>query len=409
MMNSPLVPLHRAAGLVVRLSLTLSMALSAALIAACGGGGDAPAAAAASQATAYAAGPISGFGSVIVNGVRFSDDSASVSDDDDNSRNRSELKLGMMVEVDGRGLDRAAGSAHALRIRFGSEIVGPINSIDSAVNSLVVLGQTVQIKPTTVFDDSITGGLAGLAAGDVIEVHAQFNATSGHYVATRVEDKPGALVFKLRGLVSNLDGAAKTFTIGSEVINFAGIAAANLPSNFANGQRVRVRLQTTKNAAGQWVATHVRTGVRRVDDHDDAHVRGIVTAFTSTTDFEVNGLRVNATGANFDDGTAGVVLGAQVEVEGKVVDGVLVATKVELDGRDGDDERHRPELHGLVSELNTTAKTFKLRGITVGYGGSVIFKDGTVADLADNKKVEVKGVLSADHTRLEARVIEFED
>ena len=158
MMNPPLVPLRRAASL----ALTLSLALSAALIAACGGGGDTPAVAGASQATAYAAGPISGFGSVIVNGVRFSDDSASVSDDDDNSRGRSELKLGMMVEVDGQGLDHAAGSARALRIRFGSEIVGPINRIDSAGNSLVVLGQTVEIKPTTVFDDSITGGLAGL-------------------------------------------------------------------------------------------------------------------------------------------------------------------------------------------------------------------------------------------------------
>ena len=404
MMNPPLVPLRRAASL----ALTLSLALSAALIAACGGGGDTPAVAGASQATAYAAGPISGFGSVIVNGVRFSDDSASVSDDDDNSRGRSELKLGMMVEVDGQGLDHAAGSARALRIRFGSEIVGPINRIDSAGNSLVVLGQTVEIKPTTVFDDSITGGLAGLAVGDVIEVHAQFNASSGHYVATRVEDKPGALAFKLRGLVSNLNTTDKTFTIGSEVINFAGVAAANLPANFANGQRVRVRLQTTKNAAGQWVATHVRTGVRKVDDHDEAHVRGIITAFTSATEFEVNGLKVNATGANFADGAAGVVLGAQVEVEGKVVDGVLVATKVELDGRDSDSDRNRPELHGLISELNTADKTFKLRGITVAYGGIVVFKDGTLADLANNKQVEVKGVLSADHTRLEATVIEFE-
>lgn len=399
--------LRRAAGLLVTVSITLS----ATLIAACGGGGGGLTA---DSATAYAAGPITGFGSIIVNGIRFDDSSASVLDDDDNSHDRSELRLGMMVEVSGQGMDRAAGSAHALRIRFGSEIVGPIDSINADAGTLVVLGQTVEITPTTVFDDSIAGGLAGLAERDVIEVHAQFNAGTGHYIAKRVEAKPGATAFKLRGLVSNLDNTAKTFTIGSEVINYAGIAAADLPANLANDQRVRVRLQTTKNASNQWVAIQVRSGERRVDDHDDAEVRGTINAFTSVTEFEVNGLKVNAAGATFDDGTAGVALGAQVEVEGRVVDGVLVARKVELEGHDDGDDGDRShnhngfELHGLVSELNATAKTFRLRGVTVSYAGPVLFKDGSEADLANDRQVEVKGVLSTDGTQVVATEIDFE-
>ena len=140
--------LRRAAGLLVTVSITLS----ATLIAACGGGGGGLTA---DSATAYAAGPITGFGSIIVNGIRFDDSRASVLDDDDNSHDRSELRLGMMVEVSGQGMDRAAGSAHALRIRFGIEIVGPIDSINADAGTLVVLGQTVEITPTTVFDDSI--------------------------------------------------------------------------------------------------------------------------------------------------------------------------------------------------------------------------------------------------------------
>ena len=121
----------------------------------------------------------------------------------------------MMVEVSGQGMDRAAGSAHALRIRFGSEIVGPIDSINANAGTLVVLGQTVEITPTTVFDDSIAGGLAGLAERDVIEVHAQFNAGTGHYIATRIEAKPGATAVQAaRAGHRNLDSTAKTFTIG---------------------------------------------------------------------------------------------------------------------------------------------------------------------------------------------------
>ncbi len=61
---------------------------------------------------------------MIVNGVRYDDSSATVLDDDDGGRSRDALKLGMMVEIDGAQMDRAAAQGKALRIRFGSEIVG---------------------------------------------------------------------------------------------------------------------------------------------------------------------------------------------------------------------------------------------------------------------------------------------
>ena len=70
-------------------------------------------------------------------------------------------------------------------------------------------------------------------------------------------------------------------------------------------------------------------------------------------------------------------------------------------------EQRQLELRGEMSGLNTTAKTFALRGVTVWYGGTVQYQAGTEATLANGKRVEVKGVLSSDRTRLEARRIEF--
>jgi Domain of unknown function (DUF5666) len=389
-----------------RQAAALLVALSAAALTACGGGGDAAGGPAPTEtATAYAAGPISGFGSVIVNGIRYDDSTASVTDDDDSGRSRDQLKLGMMVEIDGNGIDRGRAVGRALRIRFGSEIVGPVSSVGA--NSLVVLGQTVVVSATTVFDDDLPGGLAALTAGSVIEVHARFDAATGAYTATRIEPRTGALTYKLRGVIANLDTAAKTFTLGGEVINYAGVAAADRPAALTNGMIVRVRLQTTQ-VAGQWVAVTLRHGVRKVEDREEAHLRGTVTAFTSATDFEVNGLKVNAASAAFPDGSAGIALGAEVEVEGKVVDGVLVASKVELEDHHVG-ERHRFELHGQISALDKTAKAFVLRGVKVSYAGTVQYKDGSEASLADGVKVEVKGVPSADGTGLVASTIEFED
>jgi Domain of unknown function (DUF5666) len=385
------------------------MACTATFLVGCGGGGDSAdsPALASESATSYASGPISGFGSVIVNGVRYDDSSATVLDDDDGGRSRDELKLGMMVEVDGAQMNRAAAQGRALRIRFGSEIVGPVGSVDASTGTLVVLGQTVRITSTTVFDDSLVGGLAALTAGTVVEVHALFDAASGSYIATRIEDEDNTSFYKLRGLIANLDTAAKTFTIGSEVINYAGLTVADLPGVLADGQRVRVRLQTAQ-VAGQWVAVALRPGVRKIEDREEAHLRGAITALTSTAAFEVNGLPVDAASANFPDGSAGVVLGAQVEVEGKVVNGVLVATKVELDARHAG-ERHGFELHGAISALDAATRSFTLRSVRISYGVGTVFRDGSAADLADGRQVEVKGTPSSDRTTLQASRIDFED
>ena len=392
-----------------RLALASATAIGAtALLVACGGGGDATPAAGATPpvASSYTQGAITGFGSVFVAGVRFDDSAATFDDDEGNSRSRSELKLGMMVEVDAGAVDRSAASALALRIRLGNEIVGPVGTKDVAASTVQVLGQTVLVTTSTVFDETLAGGLSALTTGTVVEVYGILDPTTGRVVATRIEAEAGATAYKLRGQISNLNTTLKTFTINGQLISYASLPGVGVPPGLTNGQIVRVRLQTTQ-VAGAWVATALRGGLRVPDvARRDAHVEGVISTFTSTGNFEVNGLKVDASGATFPDGTAGIVLGARVEVEGVVTAGVLVASKVEIAERRTPAERPL-ELRGELGNINTTDKTFALRGVTVWYGGAVEYRDGTEVTLANGKRVEVKGVLSTDRTRLEARRIEF--
>ena len=383
---------------------TVAVAAMASLVVACGGGGDGGSVGITPTATgtAYATGPVSGFGSIIVNGVRFDDSSAIVEDDDGNRSSRASVKLGSMVEIESGKVDDTLGSATAMHIRFGSEIVGPVASVDASTSSFVTLGQTVEVRPETVFDDSLTGGLTGLA-GHVVEVHALFDAASGHYIATRVEDASNAAFFKLRGLVSKLDPGQKTFQIGEAQISYANVASADLPANFADGQRVRVRLQKTTQTAGQWVAVTIRTGIRKVEDHDDARLQGIVTTVTSPTLFAVNGIPVDATNARIDNGV--VTVGARVEVRGAAKDGTVVASSVKVLHAD-DDEVRGVELHGAISDL--TGSTFVLRGVTVNFSGAVMPMHGGKSQLINGAMVEVKGVMSADRSTLTAHMIKFD-
>lgn len=379
---------------------------AAAVAVGCGGGGGATA----SDAGAFTMGTITGFGSIIVDGVRFDDSRAQVVDDDDTPHDRGELKLGMTVEVlSDRVQSGSSGrNAAARHIRFGAEIVGPVEAVDATAQQLTVLGQVVEVNDTTVFDDSLAGGLAVLAKGDIVEVHAQFDTANGHYVAKRIEKKPQVDFFRLRGPVSQLDGSAKTFHINGATISYAAVAAADLPANFANGLTVRVRLQTTA-VSGVWQAVSIRSGVRKVEDHDEAEVRGIVTAFADITSFSVNGLPVTTSaGTAFPDGTAGIALGAAVEVEGAIANGVLVASKVQLEDRHANDDDHQNELHGPIGSLDAQAQTFVVRGVKLHYGAATTFSRGGAADLANGKAVEVKGRLGADGVTLEARQIKFE-
>ncbi len=405
-MKNPLQPLvlSRRRALAAPAAALMAGVLGPALLSACGGGGGGgDAAAGGSNAQSYTSGPINGLGSIIVGGVRFDDSSARVEDDDDgNSRDRSVLRLGMVVEVSSSSIDDSSGRAVAGLIRFGSELKGPVASIDSAAQTIRVLDQTVEVRAETVFDAALVGGFAALAVNQILEIHALFDSTRGHYLATRIELEDNANEYRLRGLVSQLDAGAQTFHIGDAVIDYATADMRDAPA-LADGQRVRVRLQTAQ-VGGKWVATRVRRGVRNIDGVPDARLRGFVNAFTSATQFQVNGIAIDAGGARVE-GT--VRDGALVEVRGNVANGTLIASRVKVIDRLGD-EIKRFELHGTVSALDTAAQTFMLREVKVNYSRVAEWKDGGPADLANGKAVEVKGLWAEDRSVMFAAVIEFE-
>jgi len=393
--------------------LLFQLAAAAALLAGCGGGGDAGTApfatgTSSTGTSSFAAGAISGFGSVIVNGVRFDDSSARVSDDDGRTADSSVLKLGMRVEIQGGAVsdDGTGPRAAAKEIRFGSELVGPVAAVDATAKSLVVLRQTVLVVDTTVIDSRLVGGFAAITVGSVIEVHGTRDATTGAITATRIEPTAAAAGFKLRGIVANLDTTAKTFTIGAALVSYAGVSA--LPANLANGLVVRVKVQAAP-VAGALVATRIDAAAPRVDDANEAEIEGSITAFTSSASFSVNGIPVDASNATFPQGTTGLVLGAQVEVHGTSSNGVVTASSVQVEDRA---QRHAEafELHGAITAIDSVAKTFVLRGVTVSYGGAAVdFRNGTEAQLAVGVRLEVRGALSADGTMLQAMRISFGD
>jgi len=413
----------------------LAVAAAAGLpgLAGCGGGAGGSTASASgdtgggtASASSYASGAITGFGSIIVSGVRFDETKAQVLDGDGHTRSATALKLGVVVEVEGGAVTASSTSttsttassrATATRIHCGSALLGPLEAIDATNSVLTVLGQAVSVSTDTVLDDTLSSDLSTWTLGQVLEVHALYDSATATYAATRIEDGGAPSAYHVRGPVSGLDTTAQTFFIGDAAIRYASATAVT--SALADALMVRALLQTTA-VDGVWIATQVSTGQRTLEDRSEARVHGLITDWTSVSAFSVNGLVVDASAASFPDGTSGIVLGASVEVQGAIVSAVLVATQVSLEsstddsgssGGSGKRGRRSFELHGSLSALDTTAQTFSLRGLTVSYASSsLVWLDSLSAStLADGLALEVRGVLSADKTQLSATRIGLDD
>jgi Domain of unknown function (DUF5666) len=373
----------------------------AALLAACGGGG-----VGSGGTGGFASGPITGFGSVIVNEVRFDDSSAIVEDADGNRRSRDDLRLGMTVEVDSGAITTGLGgqAAIASRIRYDSELRGPVGLIDVAGSSFNVLGQRVVVDATTVFAEAL-GGLALLNTGTLVEVYAVYDPAANRYRAKRVDTAPANASLQLRGLVNQLDATAKTLRVGLITYDYA--TATNVPADLAVGQFVRLRVLATPSN-GRFTVLSFGTALRGLPDADGASLKGLITNFGSATSFSVNGRPVDATSASFPDGRTGLALGVRVEVKGNLRGGTLRATEVKIRTDEQEDESEF-ELRGPIESVNTAGQTFGLRGLTVSTARSDLrYENGTAANLVVGRRVEVEGRLSADRLRIEASRIKFE-
>lgn len=371
------------------------------LISACGGGGDVVGGVGTGGTGAFSSGAIRGLGSIVVNGVRYDDSTANVTDDNGDSGNSSSLKLGVVVEVQGDDIVTPATglpTSNARSVVFRSEIKGPVTAVDTATGTLTVLGQSVVISASTVFDLNLSNGLASVAVGQLVEVYGFVDA-NGVYQATRIEAEDSASAYKVRGKLSALNTTAKTFQIGAAVIDYSAI---NFNFTLVNGQTIRVEVAPTPNGLGQWVATRLNSATALGNAASSAatvELEGVVTSVAGARSFVVDGITVDASGVN--NFPAGIAVGSRVEVKGKLQAGVLVATRVERE----DDDREF-EIKGNIALLDTTAKTFEIRGVLIDYR-TARFDGGSDANLSVDVRVEVKGSLNTTGTVLTATEVEF--
>lgn len=339
-------------------------------------------------------GTITGFGSVIIDGVKYDDTQISVSTDTNpaapTAAALSDLKLGMRVEGKLKNGVMTDLVMHA-------SLVGPVAALDATATSFTLYGQTVKVNTIGATPTAFEGvqDFAGLIAGDWVEVHGTVDANKA-IVATRIERKPqgdSAKGLRVGGVISALDTTAKTFKFNDQTIDYSAATfkpAGAAPVNGATASVYSDQLPTAGVLKAKAIA------LSKPEEGKELRVGGRISAYTSLADFTVSGVRVNASTATLEGGVAadvmaGASVGALVAVEGVVTGEVLKATKLRIMKTPAD---VKASLAGQVTDW-LSATSFKVRGTTVD-ASAATFTNGTSADLGSGAWLLVSGTVQGD-------------
>lgn len=381
------------------ISVRFMLCASAALVmTACGGGGASPgedAPPVTQQPAGVAAtylGPISGFGSVIVNGMRFDTVGATMADDEGQPVRLQDLSLGMTVSVAGTADDATArGAAQSLALLRGT--TGSITALDAVNQTLTVLGMTVKVAPTTMYKD--VADFSSLTLGNVVEVYGVVQSDNT-VLATLIDKENSAATHRLVGHLSGLNKAAKTFQIGTLQVSYG---SASLTGVLVEGALVSVKAARAP-AGGMLTASEVRVGGSKgysttVAGGSYLKIKGVAETAPVNGVLTVSGTRVNVAQAVYKN-AGSIRAGDFLEIKGTWDGSVLLASKVELetDDRDNDGHKDSNELYGAVSAI-TAEGYVVMNGVTVDVS-TAYFDKGTRAQLAVGVALEVKGVVQGN-------------
>jgi len=254
-----------------------------------------------------------------------------------------------------------------------------------SVGSFKVAGRAVNAGSAK-FEGGVAADLAngrrveveGVLAGDILM------ATGVTFIpADSTPASPASLVGAITDFVSPAAFKVAGQSVDASRAAFADGGAANL----ANGRRVSVSGTVT---GGVLVATNVT--FQSNPPATTLEVQGAITDFASATSFRVSGQAVDASKATIANGTlADLVNGRRVTADGPLVGGVLKATKVEIMDAP---EVAAASVEGAITDFVSVAN-FKVAARRID-ASRASFENGTAANLANGRTVEVEGKLSGE-------------
>ncbi len=358
-----------------------------------------------------ASGPVTKFGSVFVSGTEYDNTNTLYCIDHDPCSRENRLKIGMVVVVNGtRTVEYTANQTltHlADKITYEETVEGEVQSVGTDGLSLVVLGQVVSVNQKTEIDPSLQGASLhalnpATVSGTLVEISG-FVTGDGTILATLIQPHTGTPQFEIEGVIKNHDLTAKTFAIGSLVVDYStpttDISLMPSPTS-QNWDGLVVFVLGDRWSQGgpgpygaRMSATSVKLKALGVTDIQDTDIEDFVTRVDGPGDFFLNNVHVRTNfDTTFEGGTlSDIVIGSHLEIYGPLIGGIVTATKVEFEGE--------TELEANVATINSSDNTLTLTGLA----GLVIQFDSKTALHGQGNPRLLTDLRSGDHLQIHGR------
>jgi len=359
-------------------------------LSACGGGSGGGSAS--GTAGTASVGTITGFGSVFVNGVEFQTNSANITIDGVPAT-ENDLAVGMVAHLNGSSNGKT-GVAVSINVRDELEGAVQSNSITTpgGTGTMVIMGHTVTVDTNTTFESKVATipSIDMIAPGNIVEVNG-YSDGNGNTIATRIEVKAVDLTsykqdfgkdIETKGVISNLDINATTFTLGNLTVNYGSASLGNLI--LADGLYVEVKSNTppdTTTTPPSLTASSIsieddgKKG-QQGSEGEDMEIQGIIASVSGNNIQLQDGTNViTDTATEFEDNSnTTLAVGIMVKIEGQFnMAGDLVAKQISLEDTDIADASKHFEPKGFVMDVTTT-------GVNTG---TVTLQDGSIIQVTN--------------------------
>lgn len=319
-----------------------------------------------------AAGVVTGFGSVFVDGVEIEDANASVITEDKDGRvSNSVLQMGqnIRVEHDGKGT--------ASRVTVDAAIIGAVGAINSSTQSMTVAAQKVSVNadanagPLTVWAGGYSS-IADVQTGDLVQVHGSpvYDSISKTYqvLATRIQKTTSIASLKINGNISSLDTTAKTFTLNNLSVSYASASLRPAGAALSNDLPVTVFAPLSALTGSNLAASNIK--LNRLQNTataaSQAQIGGPMSRYDSAAgSFEIQGVKVLVGTTAIIPSGARLANAAYVQVKGTLnADGSITANSIIVRQQNSSTDLAKVQLIGVISDFVDNS-SFVVRGVPV--------------------------------------------
>ncbi len=270
---------------------------------------------------ATVSGSVTAYGSIYVNGLHIDIDTADVYIDGEPA-GPDDIVLGMVVDVDLEALE--GRDALAREVRYRRALRGPVDALMAASDvrrELRLLGQTV-----VVYDDIRMDGIEfdALEPGAYLEISGLIDA-QGRLRATQVSaTEPGPLA--ARGRIEDWNADGQRFRLGQQRVD---VAEAEISGELAQGRTVA--LQGGERRGDFWYPERIEV-LERIEPEEGTQwiKEGVIERYVSRSEFDVDGVTVDASRSEGLPEAVRLAEGARVMVRGESRGGRVIAERVQL-------------------------------------------------------------------------------